>query len=218
MWHLDITVRKYIDKDKMTKLRKEDYYVADAPLKDAQEMVRTHHYSKGGSLTAVYVHGLYERETNRLCGIVWWLPPTRVACESVNKEKWKKVLSLTRMVVLPDVPPNACSFMLSRSVKMIRNDGRFVSLVSYADERQGHEGLVYKACNWTYVGRTGPYPAWLDGDGRQVAPKATVSRTKAQMEALGYTKIGSFHKHKYVLHIKPVPTKSVQVEKLVANS
>lgn len=185
-----------------TTLRRVEWEVKPAPLKDAQHLVQQHHYAKGGSNTAVYVHGLYRRECGNLFGVAWWLPPTRVACESVNKAQWTKVLALTRMVMVPGTPKNACSFLLSRSVKMIRRDGRFVSLVTYADESQGHDGHVYRASNWRYIGRTGPYPRWVDpATGRQVAAKATANRTKAQMESLGYTKQGSFHKHKYVLHL-----------------
>lgn len=184
------------------RLRKKDYYVADAPLSEAQELVRTHHYAKGGSNTACYVHGLYRKTDNVLVGVAWWLPPTRVACESVNKLEWKRVISLTRMVMLPGVPKNACSFLLSRSIKAIERDRRFVSLVTYADESQGHTGNVYRASGWDYVGRTGPYPRWIDPkSGRQVANKATVNRTKAQMEALGFVKQGSFYKHKFVKHL-----------------
>ena len=183
------------------KFRKEDWYVADAPLSAAQEMVKQYHYARGGSNTAVYVHGLFTKSSNELCGIVWWLPPTRVACESVNKDQWQRVLSLTRMVILPLVPRNACSFLLSRSVEIIRRDGRFVSLVTYADESQGHTGGVYRASNWQYVGRTGPYPRWIDCDGKQVSPKATKNRTKDQMLALGHVKVGSYFKHKFVLHL-----------------
>ncbi len=182
---------------------KSDWYVADAPLAEAQAMVAEYHYSRGGSNTACYTHGLYERATGHLCGIAWWLPPTRVACESVNREQWTRVLSLTRLVVLPGVPKNACSFLLSKSVRMIREDGRFVSLVTYADERQNHLGGIYKASNWAYAGRTGPYPAWVDRSGKQVAVKATKNRTKAEMLALGHTCVGRFHKHKFVLHLKP---------------
>jgi hypothetical protein len=186
------------------KFRKNDWYVADVPLAVAQDMVRRHHYSGGGSNTAVYTHGLFKKEDGQCYGVAWWLPPTRVACESVNKERWKQVLSLTRMVVLPGVPKNACSFLLSKSVKLIERDGRFVSLVTYADESQNHSGHVYKAANWSYVGRTGPYPRWLDRTGRQVAPKATVNRTKMQMEELGHTKVGSYYKHKFFLHLKSI--------------
>ena len=85
---------------------------------------------------------------------------------------------------------------------MIEKDGRFVSLVTYADESQGHSGNVYRAANWEYVGRTGPYPRWLDSSGRQVAPKATTNRTKHEMELLGHTRVGSFYKHKFVLHLR----------------
>lgn len=185
------------------KLRKSEWEVRPCPLADAQAMVREHHYARGGSNTAVYVHGLYQRATGNLHAVAWWLPPTRVACESVNREDWRKVLSLTRMVALPGTPKNACSFLLARSVKLIRADGRFCSLVTYADESQGHTGGVYRAANWQYVGRTGPYPRWIEpATGVQRAPKATTNRTKAQMEALGYVKTGTFFKHKYVLHLQ----------------
>lgn len=182
-------------------LDKAAYEVRVCPLKDGQAMVAKYHYARGGSNTCVYMHGLYERSTSRLVGVAWWLPPTRVACESVNKADWKKVLSLTRLVCLPDAPKNAASFLLGHSVRLIRKDGRFVSLVTYADESQGHTGTIYRAANWTYVGRTGPYPRWLDKDGKQVAAKATKNRVKAEMEALGHIKVGSFYKHKFVLHL-----------------
>ena len=187
---------KYTDR-----LRKTDYEVVPVSLSTAQEMVREHHYAKGGSNTAVYTHGLVHRESGNLVGVVWWLPPTRVAAESVNRESWQQVLALTRMVVAPGTTKNACSFLLSRSIKIIRQDGRFVSLVTYADESQGHTGSVYAAAGWDYVGRTGPYPRWLSSDGRQVAIKATKSRTKAEMEGMGHKMVGRFYKHKYVLHL-----------------
>ena len=183
------------------RLLKHEWEVRDAPLTEAQRLVREHHYARGGSNTAVYVHGLYRKSDGVLCGVAWWLPPTRVACESVDKERWKKVISLTRMVLIPGTPKNACSFLLAKSVRAIRTDGRFVALVTYADESQGHTGGVYKAAGWDYIGRTGPYPRWLDASGKQVAPKATKNRTKAEMEALGHKKTGSFHKHKYVLRL-----------------
>ena len=176
-----------------------DYEVRDCPLKDAQDLVRRHHYTKGGSNTACYTHGLYRVSDGVLMGIVWWLPPTRVACESVDRERWKQVLSLTRMVMIPGAPKNSCSFLLAKSVKLIKREGRFVALVTYADESQGHTGGVYAASGWQYVGRTGPYPRWEDENGMQVACKATKNRTKAEMLALGHKQTGKFHKHKYVL-------------------
>ncbi len=192
--------------------RAEEWEVRDAPLREGRALVIAHHYSKGGSNTAVYVHGLYNKHDGELYGVAWWLPPTRVACESVNKEKWKQVLSLTRLVILPEVPPNAATFLMGRSIRLIRKDGRFVSLVTYADESQGHAGTIYKASNWTYVGRTGPYPRYVDSEGRQVARKATISRTGAQMKALGHTRTGSYFKHKFVIHLEPTRNPAKKTE------
>ena len=187
---------------KHDRLRTCEWEVRSVPLKDAKLLVVEHHYAKGGSNTACYVHGLFNKDTGTLHGIVWWLPPTRVACESVNRVEWKKVLSLTRMVMIPGTPKNACSFLLSRSVRLIKKEGRFVSLVTYADESQGHTGLVYKASNWTYVGLSAPSPRWIDPvSGRQVAKKSTKTRSVSEMKALGYINQGSFRKHKYVLHL-----------------
>lgn len=164
-------------------------------------MVKNYHYSRGGSNTAVYVHGLYSKAEGALVGVAWWLPPTRVACESVNKEQWQRVLSLTRLVVLPEVPRNGCSFLLGKSIQMIRKDGRFISLVTYADEYMHHTGAIYKATNWNHVGRTGPYPRWEDSEGRQVACKATKNRDKATMLSMGYRLVGRFYKQKFVIHL-----------------
>jgi hypothetical protein len=181
-------------------LQKRDWKVADAPLKAGQVLVKEHHYARGGSNTCCYMHGLYNLASEDLMGVAWWLPPTRVAAESVNKSEWKRVLSLTRLVILPGVPKNAASFLLAHSVRIIWKDNRFVSLVTYADESQGHLGQIYLAANWAYVGRTGPYPRWLDRYGTQVSQKATKNRVKSEMERLGHIKIGSFFKHKFVLH------------------
>ena len=185
-----------------------EWEVRPCDLKLAQKMVREYHYAKGGSNTAVYVFGLFKKGSDELFGVSWWLPPTRVACESVCKVDWKRVLGLTRLVLLPGVPKNACSFLISKSVKAITHDRRFGHLVTYADESQGHLGTIYRASNWTYVGRTGPYPRWVNSEGVQVACKSTVNRTKSKMEELGHIRTGSFYKHKFVLTLKKLPERS----------
>jgi hypothetical protein len=95
--------------------------------------------------------------------------------------------------------------LLGASIRKIRKDGRFLSLVTYADESQGHEGTIYRASNWEYVGRTKPEPRFVCAEtGRQVSRKcAKVSRTRAEMEALGYRMVGAFSKHKFVMRLGP---------------
>ncbi|RWE37410.1 SNF2-related protein [Mesorhizobium sp.] len=184
------------------RLRKADWEVRDVTIAEARPLVEQHHYAKGALKTGVYLHGLFRKGSDEILGVAWWLPPTRVACESVNKEEWTKVLSLSRLVLHPDCPKNAASFLLGRSIRKIKQDGRFVSLVTYADESQDHKGDIYRVTNWTYVGRTGPYPRWIDPvSGRQVAALATKTRSNAEMRALGHVLDGRFFKHKFVMHL-----------------
>jgi hypothetical protein len=184
------------------KFRRDDWYVADVPIEDARILVETHHYARGASKTRVYLHGLYDLLTDELKGLVWWLPPTRPACLSVNPHEPERVISLSRMVMAPDVPKNACSFLQARSIELIRKDGRFNTLVTYADEAQGHTGFVYRVSGWTYFGRTEKTLKWIDpATGRQVSLLATKSRTVAQMCDLGYVKAGRHAKHKFVRYL-----------------
>lgn len=180
--------------------------VRSIPLSVAQQLVEKHHYAKGGANTGVFIHGLIRKDTDEVHGVAWWLPPTRVACESVNRDNWRRVLSLTRMVITPGTPKNACSFLLARSVKLIRKDGRFVTLVTWADEGEGHTGGVYRAANWTYLGANTGDERWVDPlTGRHVAKKSSgKSRTVSEMLALGYVRAGKTRKHKFVLHVTPI--------------
>ena len=111
------------------------------------------------------------------------------------------MLSLSRMAIMPGVPKNACSFLLGASVRDIRSHGRYVSLVTYADRWQEHDGHVYSACGWFRIGEMPGSDKWVNGEGRQIARLSTRSRTSYQMESLGYRRIGKFGKVKYTLHL-----------------
>lgn len=186
------------------KLRRSDWSVAPVELKSARAFIAAHHYAQGSSHTCVFSHGLFDTDSN-LCGAALWLPPTRVAAESVNKQDWKMVLSLSRLAVAPHVPSNACSFFLSRSVRLIRATGRFKTLVTYACSSQNHSGGIYRASGWTHLGSTDATPMWHDANGKQVAAQSTKTRSVAEMKNLGYTMIGRFKKEKFVLHLRGVP-------------
>lgn len=181
--------------------RRGDYvFDTSVPLVEARGLVEMYHYAKGASNTAVALHGFRDNQT-RLVAIAWWLPPTKVAAKSVSKEEWRFVLSLSRLVVHPDEPKNVCSMLIGASIRELRRQGVWRHLVTYADHSQGHTGAIYRATNWKHVGRTGPYPKWVDAEGRQRSRKATKSRTASQMEALGMRMVGRFHKEKFVMHL-----------------
>lgn len=185
----------------MTHLRKVDYMVESVPLDIAQELCRVFHYAHGTSNTATYRHGLFLKARPINClGVAIWIPPTRHAAQATFPEgDWTRVLSLSRLVIVPDMPTNLASYLIGRSIKKIREDGKFDCLVTYADTWQGHTGQIYKATNWEEMGMTKASPVWVDPrTGCMVARKAGAkTRTKTEMEALGYMMIGRFAKYKF---------------------
>lgn len=183
-------------------LRRADYYVETAPLKEVRELVEKYHYARGGSNTATFRHGLYLRETDELVGAAWWIPPTKNAALSVSPE-WQRVINLTRLVVKPGQPTNAASYLLGQSMKLIKQDGRFHTLLTYADSGEGHTGAIYRATNWEYVGTTKGDPRFIDPTtGRHVARKAGgKTRTRKEMEELGYVWTPPTPKHKFKKHL-----------------
>lgn len=185
-------------------LRRSDYLIDSIPLGMAQELIAAFHYARGSANTAVYRHGLFHRDDPLGClGAALWMPPTRAAAEAVDPD-WRRVLTLSRLVIEPGMPTNAASFLLGQSIRLIRRDGRFRTLVTYADEGQGHTGAIYRATNWAYTGTRPGDPVWIDARGRQVARKAgPVSRTADQMRALGYRDTGRSRKHRFVLRLTP---------------
>lgn len=131
-------------------------------------------------------------------GVSWWIPPTRKAAEASWKGDWRQVLSLHRLACRDEAPTNSESFLIGRSVQWIATDGIFKCLITYADTGQGHEGVIYRATGWEYLGLTTPEPTFADAEGRLVARKAGGhTRTRAEMAELGYRCIGSFARHKF---------------------
>ena len=107
------------------------------------------------------------------------------------------MLALSRLVVVPGVPSNAAGFLLARSMKLL--PPRWHTLVTWADTRHGHDGTLYRAANWEYAGlMRGSSHTFVDATGRQVAVKAKRTRSHAEMEALGYTRLPPAPKHKFI--------------------
>ncbi len=182
------------------KLVKADWEVRPVDIAIARRMVQKYHYAKGASNTATYLHGLFRAGDifDEQCqGIAWWIPPTRAAALATYPERWTGVICLSRLVIVPGVPKNACTFLLARSRRMIDKE-KWPCRVTYADDWRGHTGGIYLADNWTYCGKTKPEVTFTI-NGRMTARKAgNKTRTHAQMLALGAILEGSYVRHKFI--------------------
>jgi hypothetical protein len=180
------------------RLRKKDWEVRDVAIDVARELVKHFHYARGASNTATCLHGMFRRGESGCLGAAWWIPPTRSAAEATFPANWKGVLALSRLVIAPGVPKNACTFLLSRSVRLICVTA-WPCLVTYADEWREHSGTIYRAAGWRYVGKTSP-EATYTMNGVMVSRKAgPKTRRHSEMMALGAQFEGRHARHKFVL-------------------
>lgn len=188
-----------------TLFRRADWWVSEISLEKCRAMVRQFHYSRGGSNTAVYTHGLFPRGwfwESECVGVAWWLPPTRTAAESFDKENWQGVLALSRLAIRPEIPTNAASFLIRHSMGLV-DRSRWPVLVSYADEWQKHRGMIYRAAGWTECGKSKPEARYVLR-GRMVSRKAgPKTRTHAEMLALGAEYVGKFSAVRFVHRMNP---------------
>lgn len=193
-----------MSKTESLRLRSCDWIVDTISLGQAVDLVSRLHYARGSSNTAVFRHGLFLHSEWPLypVGAAIWIPPTRSAAEaSWPGGDWRRVLALSRLVIEAKVPANAASFLIGRSIRLIRASGAWDFLVTYADEWQGHTGAIYRATNWEYQGLTKPHRTYTR-DGVLISRKAgPKTRTHAEMLALGAECVGSFAKHKFTMDI-----------------
>jgi hypothetical protein len=175
--------------------RSKDYVVSKIPHAQAAPFIVAHHYAHGCANTSTEAFGLFRRDT--MVGAALWMPPTRVAAESVDRADWRRVLALSRLAVAPTEPTNAESLFIGAMLRTLNAERRWTCVVTYADESQGHDGTIYRATNWRYLGRTKPEPRWCDASGKQVSKLSTKTRKAEQMRALGHRMTGKFCKHKF---------------------
>lgn len=99
-----------------------------------------------------YAFGLYEED--KLIGIcTYGKPASPSLCNGVcGKENSSKVWELNRLV-LKNNNKNEASFFISKTLKMLP---RPLIIVSYADSSQNHKGIVYRASNFIFTGKTKP--------------------------------------------------------------
>lgn len=187
-------------------LRAKEWEVRPVSLKTAQSLVKAHHYMRGGSNTATYTHGLFRRGAfweAECAGVAWWIPPTKTAANSAYPENWRGVLALSRLVIVPGVPSNACSFLIRHSMRMIDRQA-WPCLLSYSDaEFKAHTGAIYLAAGWTESGWTKPGRCYVRNGvivSRKAGPK---TRTHAQMLSLGCELIGTFRKKRFIHILEP---------------
>ncbi len=131
------------------------YAVQPIPQKDTHYFLLNIHYAK--RIPSInFAFGLFKE--GQLVGVITYGMPASatVAKGLVGEQYADKVLELNRLCLLNNEKFEA-SRLVAGSLKLLPKP---TVVISYADHAQNHEGIVYQATNFMYLGLTDAHKDW----------------------------------------------------------
>ena len=132
-----------------------NFIVEQCPRSSIVDFVETHHYSKNmNGLKTSYCFRLLDGES--LIGAIVYGKIGMAGVEQKYTDNTDKILELKRLVCIDDTPKNTESYFIGWTLRWLQRNTDLEIIISYADKTYGHEGIVYKATNFDFVGETVP--------------------------------------------------------------
>ena len=125
-----------------------------------RKFLKKWHYSDYVNIQAKHTFCLFKNgkfDIPEMIGVcIYTRPAGPSAGQTYYPEAPDRVLELRRLCLIDDTPKNAESFFVGRTLRWLRQNTAWEFVISYADEEQGHKGVIYKASNFKYLGKTSP--------------------------------------------------------------
>lgn len=179
-----------------------EYEVRKIPCKQAKEYIHLHHYSHGSHNAPSPCYGLFSGDN--LIGVLMFATPcsenVRSSVFGDSKEEKDSVIELHRLHILDVTPKNAESYFISRCLKLLKRDRpQTKAVISFSDTTIGHEGTIYRASNFYYIGKSSPAKFYIDANGRLRHPRQNGHNiTTKEAEAKGWTPVKRQAKNRYL--------------------
>lgn len=125
----------------------EGYEVRPIDYQTAMDTVVKNHYLHRRCPCSM-AFGLFKGDD--LMGVVTYgVPCSSTLLKGIcGEDEMHNVYELNRLWIHPDVPKNAASYLVSRTLRQLDKE----IVVSFADTSVGHVGYVYQASNFLYCG------------------------------------------------------------------
>lgn len=153
---------------------KDRFYIKNIPKKQSHIILLSKHYLHRVPAIS-YTFGLFDKESrdetvfgfseDRMIGVITYgIPASPSLCEAIcGKEFSQNVIELNRLWIEDGTPQNVESFLVSNSMKMVPYD----IIISYADQGENHQGIIYQATNFLYTGMSAETKEWsIDGESK----------------------------------------------------
>lgn len=136
-----------------------------------QDIYRKWHYLGSQGFISSYNFAAYFN--NQCLGGISFGPPS--AWETVysiwGHKNQQGIFEIKRLVMCDTCPKNSESRFIRIAIKLLRAQTTVRAIITYADSRQGHTGIIYRASNFTYRGLTKPKKDfWINGKIQQRGP------------------------------------------------
>lgn len=191
-----------------------DYEVRKIPCNLAKQYIIKNHYSHGCHNAPSPCYGLFDKDN--LIGVLMFATPCseNVRASIFGSEHKDMVIELHRLHVLDVTPRNTESWFISRCLQLLKKDKpRVKAVISFSDTTQGHNGTIYQATNFYFIGKTTPCTFYLDENNRLRHPRQNgVNIKKEKAEELGWKPVKRYSKNRYLIF---VPSSKQEKKKLI---
>lgn len=143
----------------------------------AKKFLEIYHYDGFGRSAK----SIYSASTDRVIGICKFSTQGRQGTASSLGIDKSELLELDRFCIHEDAHiQNLGSYLMSRYIKAIKVEfPELKALVSFADPAHGHDGTLYKASNWKFIGKTSPSYHYISpNDGKIIKKKSFYNHIK----------------------------------------
>ena len=132
-----------------------DFIVVSCDRSEVRDFIETYHYS--GSINGIkssYCFKLMRDEQLIGAAIFGLLGMASVWKKYANQRE--DLIELRRLCCIDETPRNTESYFIGHCLRWLKKNTPTKKVISYADPRYGHAGVIYQASNFEYLGKTAP--------------------------------------------------------------
>ena len=142
------------------------YRVRKITKTEAVEYIKSNHYSRTCSPNPFPCYGLFDGYN--LIGVLMFAVSVseNVRASIFGKGNEGQMTELHRLHIQDCTPKNTESWFIGKCIKFLKKEiPEIKAIISFADPAEGHQGTIYKATNFKFMGTTGKATFWRDKNG-----------------------------------------------------
>jgi len=142
----------YGDED-YTSCNVKQFVVAPSNIQIVRDFVETWHYS--GNVNGLRISNVFAlMADNNLIGAMIYGSLGMANTWKKYADREEDIVELRRLCCIDKTPRNTESYFIGKTLRWMKKNTGYKTVVSYADSHHGHCGTIYKASNFEYHGLT----------------------------------------------------------------